>query len=209
MNSPVPKQFLQLMGLPVLYHTIQRFIDYSNELNIVVVLPAGNPEATASLLRHFESVKNIKVVEGGETRFHSVQNGLRAIDTDGIVFIHDGVRPFVSIEVLERCYQGALKFGNAVPSIPLKDSIRFVQGNDNRSVSRSEYQAMQTPQTFRIADIQAAFKQAFTPAFTDEAAVFEQAGHTIRLVDGNDENIKITTPADLALANYLLNQSSI
>lgn len=204
MKSEVPKQFLELCGKPVLYHTIQRFLDFSNELQIILVLPANEPYNHEFMQRYFPDQQNIRVVEGGDTRFHSVQNGLQSIEGNGIVFIHDGVRPLVSQEVMQQCYKTASQQGNAIPCIELKDSLRNIHTHGNQAVSRSEFRSIQTPQTFSLQAIKAAYKQDYTEHFTDEASVFEAAGHEIHLVPGNEENIKITTPLDLELASLLI-----
>jgi len=204
MNNALPKQFIELEGKPILLHTIQKFLDFAPDINLVVVLPMDSIDEFKS--RYFQQDENNRVsfVVGGDTRFHSVQNGLMSIHDEGVVFIHDGVRPFVSMRVLERCLKTATECGNAVPYIDLKDSIRKHNEQGNIAVSRNEYKAIQTPQTFDISAIKNAFQQAYNEAFTDEASVFEAAGHPIYLVEGNEENIKITTPQDLAIATYLL-----
>jgi len=204
MNNALPKQFIELEGKPILLHTIQKFLDFAPDINLVVVLPLDSIDEFKS--RYFQQDENNRVsfVVGGDTRFHSVQNGLMSIHDEGVVFIHDGVRPFVSMRVLERCLKTATECGNAVPYIDLKDSIRKHNEQGNIAVSRNEYKAIQTPQTFDISAIKNAFQQAYNEAFTDEASVFEAAGHPIYLVEGNEENIKITTPQDLAIATYLL-----
>ncbi len=204
MNSIVPKQFLELDGKPVLYYTIQTFLNFSPEVQIILVLPSDFIAESDFITTYFPGNKNIRVVAGGETRFHSVQNGLKEIREDGIVFIHDGVRPFVSMNVLENCLQTALQCGNAIPCIHVKDSLRHITSAGNHAVSRNEFKAIQTPQTFAISAIQDAFKQDYKDTFTDEASVFEAAGHQIYLVEGNEENIKITTPQDLELARTLI-----
>lgn len=204
MNNALPKQFIELEGKPILLHTIQKFLDFAPDISLVVVLPMDS--INEFKLRYFQQneTNRVSFVVGGDTRFHSVQNGLMSIHDEGVVFIHDGVRPFVSTPVLERCLKTATECGNAVPYIDLKDSIRKRNEQGNIAVSRNEYKAIQTPQTFDISAIKNAFQQDYNEAFTDEASVFEAAGHPIYLVEGNEENIKITTPQDLAIATYLL-----
>ena len=205
MTSIVPKQFLELDGKPLLYHTVKKFLDFSSSLLIILVLPEASVISGSFKDIYFPGNRQIFVVAGGENRFHSVQNGLRAIlEDEGVVFIHDGVRPFVSERVLTHCLEEALRTGNAIPCMGLKDSLRQVDEEGNRAVPRNEYKAIQTPQTFRIRDIKKAFEQDYDPLFTDEASVFEAAGQMVHLVAGNDENIKITTPLDFELAKYLL-----
>jgi 2-C-methyl-D-erythritol 4-phosphate cytidylyltransferase len=204
MNNALPKQFIELEGKPILLHTIQKFLDFAPDINLVVVLPMDSINEFKSRYFQQNETNRVSFVVGGDTRFHSVQNGLMTIHDEGVVFIHDGVRPFVSTPVLERCLKIATACGNAVPYIDLKDSIRKRNEQGNIAVSRNEYKAIQTPQTFDISAIKNAFQQDYNEAFTDEASVFEAAGHPIYLVEGNEENIKITTPQDLAIATYLL-----
>lgn len=204
MNNALPKQFIELEGKPILLHTIQKFLDFAPDINLVVVLPLDSIDEFKSRYFQQDETNRVSFVVGGDTRFHSVQNGLMSIHDEGVVFIHDGVRPFVSTPVLERCLKIATACGNAVPYIDLKDSIRKRNEQGNIAVSRNEYKAIQTPQTFDISAIKNAFQQTYNEAFTDEASVFEAAGHPIYLVEGNEENIKITTPQDLAIATYLL-----
>jgi 2-C-methyl-D-erythritol 4-phosphate cytidylyltransferase len=204
MGTQIPKQFLELCGKPVLMHTIQVFHDFDPESKIILVLPEDQQSFWKGLcLKHSFSLQD-QVVSGGKTRFHSVQNGLSQIDGEGIVFIHDGVRPLVSKKTLERCLATAQKNGNAIPVLPVNESLRKQEGNLNISVDRSQYFSVQTPQTFRSDQIIKAFEQEFDPAFTDDASVAENAGFPIYLVEGNRENIKITTPIDLNVAEAFL-----
>jgi len=204
MGTEVPKQFLELCGRPVLMSTIQVFHDFDPESKIILVLPEDQQQFWEGLcLKHSFSLSH-QVVSGGKTRFHSVLNGLSQIDCEGIVFIHDGVRPLVSKETLGRCLETALKSGNAIPALAVTESLRKMEGDQNISVDRSQYFSVQTPQTFRSAQILQAFKQNFDPAFTDDASVAEKAGFSIYMVEGNRENIKITTPTDLIIAEAFL-----
>lgn len=204
MGAEIPKQFLELCGKPVLMHTIQVFHDFDPGSAIILVLPEGQQQFWKGLcLKHSFSLVH-QVVPGGNTRFHSVQNGLSKIDGEGIVFIHDGVRPLVSKETLARCLETTEKSGNAIPVLPVNESLRKLEGETNVSVDRSLYFGVQTPQTFRSGQIQEAFKQDFDPSFTDDASVAEKAGFAIQMVEGNRENIKITTPIDLLVAEAYL-----
>jgi len=204
MGTEIPKQFLELFGKPVLMHTIQVFHDFDPESKIILVLPEEQQQFWKGLcLKHSFSLVH-QVVSGGKTRFHSVQNGLSQIDGEGIVFIHDGVRPLVSRETLSRCLETALKSGNAIPVLPVTESLRKLEDEQNISVDRSKYFSVQTPQTFRRDQILEAFQQEFDSAFTDDASVAEKAGFSIHMVEGNRENIKITTPIDLIVAEALL-----
>jgi 2-C-methyl-D-erythritol 4-phosphate cytidylyltransferase len=203
MGTEIPKQFLELCGKPVLMHTLKAFYDYDSQCRLILVLPELQQIFWAKLCEKHSFVLPHKVVSGGETRFHSVQNGLNLVD-DGIVFIHDGVRPLVSNNTLQKCYDTALLSGNAIPVLPVTESLRKTEGNSTVSVDRSLFFGVQTPQTFRTEQILQAFKQPFDPAFTDDASVAEKAGFPIHLVEGNPENIKITQPTDLIFAESFL-----
>lgn len=204
MGTEIPKQFLELRGKPVLMHTIQVFRSYDPAAEIILVLPQHQIDFWKELCsKHSFGLKH-QIVSGGETRFHSVRNGLTKINEYGIVFIHDGVRPLVSTETLSRCFETASNSGNAIPVLAVNESLRKIDGKSNISVDRSLYFSVQTPQTFRSEQILEAFKQDFDPLFTDDASVAEKAGFDIHLVEGNRENIKITTPVDLLIAEKLL-----
>ena len=204
MGTDLPKQFLELSGKPVLMHTIQRFYDFDPHCELILVLPLLQQGYWSQLCLDHSFTLPHQVATGGETRFHSVQNGLRLIQGEGIVFIHDGVRPLVSRETLVRCFETAREFGNALPVLPVHESLRILEGDLNRSVDRSKFLIVQTPQTFHSAQILQAFSQAYDPAFTDDATVVEKAGYPIHLVEGNRENIKITTPTDLIIAGAFM-----
>jgi 2-C-methyl-D-erythritol 4-phosphate cytidylyltransferase len=204
MKTEELKQFMLIAGKPLLMHTMERFTLYDPAIPVFVVLPGSHHDYWKELCE----ISGFKIphflVEGGKTRFHSVQNGLSCIQGDGIVFIHDGVRPFVTSETLQRCYDTALKTGNAIPVVPVSESIRQVGKNENFPVNRDNYMLVQTPQTFRISLIKPAYQRDFSPEFTDDASVLEKAGETIHLVEGNRENIKITWPENLIYAKSLL-----
>ena len=204
MGSEIPKQLLELCGKPILMHTIQVFHDFDPESRIILVLPEDQQQFWKELcMKHSFSIFH-RVISGGKTRFHSVKNGLSQIDGEGIVFIHDGVRPLVSQETIEKCNQMAQKNGNAIPVLSVNESLRKQEGDQNISVDRSQYFSVQTPQTFRSDQILKAYEQDFDPAYTDDASVAEKAGFPIFMVEGNRENIKITTPIDLIVAGALL-----
>ena len=204
MGTDVPKQFLELCGKPILMHTLRVFHDYDPQCRLILVLPELQQDFWDELCTRHSFTLPHQVVPGGRTRFHSVQNGLKHVDVDGIVFIHDGVRPLVNRETLDRCFDEALKYGNAIPVLPVTESLRKRDGGVSISVDRSLFFSVQTPQTFRSEQILEAFTQNFDPAFTDDASVAEKAGFSIHLVDGNPENIKITTPTDLIIAEAFL-----
>ena len=208
MGSEIPKQFLELAGKPVLMHTLQVFSDFDPDSQLILVLPSAQQEFWKELCQKHSFSLSHRVVLGGQTRFHSVKNGLATIDDAGIVFIHDGVRPLVSRETLAKCFEMAQKSGNAIPVLPVNESLRKTEGDKTISVDRSLYFSVQTPQTFRSEQIQEAFGQDYDPAFTDDASVAEKAGFPITLVEGNRENIKITTPTDLIVAEAFLRPSS-
>lgn len=204
MGTDIPKQFLKICGKPVLMRTIEVFYEFDPECDLILVLPAAQQEFWADLCLKHSFILPHRLALGGETRFHSVKNGLNHIHGDGIVFIHDGVRPLVSRQTIERCYQMAQKNGNAIPVLRVNESLRKQKGHQSVSVDRTLYLSVQTPQTFRSDQILKAFEQDFDPAFTDDASVAEKVGFPIFMVEGNRENIKITTPSDLIVAEAFL-----
>jgi 2-C-methyl-D-erythritol 4-phosphate cytidylyltransferase len=204
MGSEIPKQFLDLCGKPVLMHTLQVFFDFDPQCQLILVLPLSQQNYWIELCRKYSFELPLRVVQGGETRFHSVKNGLELVDDAGIVFIHDGVRPLVNTDTLERCLKTSMQQGNAIPVLPVTESLRKKEGNSTISVDRTLYLSVQTPQTFRSEQIMEAFRQTYDPAFTDDASVAEKAGFPIFMVEGNHENIKITTPTDLIIAEAFL-----
>lgn len=210
MKNALPKQFMEVNGLPVLMHTINCFIKYDPEMKIILVLPEDQLKTWDELCNKYRFDHQVKVATGGAERFYSVRNGLDLVDDeDGIVFIHDGVRPLVSQETIHNCYQKALKEGNSIPVVSVSESVRMVEDTRNKAVDRSRYFLVQTPQTFSVKQIKTAYQQNFSPEFTDDASVAEKDGNTIRLVEGNRENIKITWPADLQVASvYIGNLNS-
>jgi 2-C-methyl-D-erythritol 4-phosphate cytidylyltransferase len=204
MGTEIPKQFLEISGKPILMHTMQVFYNYDPDIEIILVLPEVQQKFWAELCIQYSFSITHRITSGGETRFHSVKNGLKLIEGSGIVFIHDGVRPLVSFETLEKCFESALKFGNAIPVLPVTESLRKLEGNQNISVDRSQYFSVQTPQTFQTEQIKEAFRQNYDPEFTDDASVAEKAGYQIFMVEGNRENIKITSSVDLIVAETFL-----
>jgi 2-C-methyl-D-erythritol 4-phosphate cytidylyltransferase len=204
MGTAVPKQFLELQGKPVLYHTIRAFAEAIPGIKIVLVLPAHQISYAQMVLQAFPERIDLTIVAGGETRFHSVRNGLVDIPEDAVVMVHDGVRPLVTADLILRCYQQALAAGSAIPSIAVADSMRIVKNGGSQPVDRSQLRIIQTPQTFRASILLPAMQQAYSDAFTDEATVVEAAGGTVQLVEGERSNIKITTPEDMLIAEALL-----
>lgn len=208
MGSDVPKQFLPVGGVPVLMRTISRFAEAVPGMGIILVLPESQHGYWDSLCREHSFAVSHTVVNGGDTRFASSRNGLMAIpaDAQGLVGIHDGVRPFVSAEVIRRCYDAALSHGAAIPVMPVTDTLRLVSPDGGgHNVLRSDYRVVQTPQVFDISLARRAFDRPYSESFTDDASVVEAAGHRVTMVDGNRENIKLTTPFDLKIAESLLN----
>ena len=202
MGSDIPKQFLPIGGKPVLMRTLERFREYSPTLQIILVLPKAQQGYWQKLCKEYAFDVEYILADGGETRFHSVQNGLAKIpdDAEGVVGVHDGVRPFPSIEVIRNCYEMARTAKAVIPVIPVVETVRHLQGNTSETVPRNDYRLVQTPQTFDIQLLKAANRQPYNDGFTDDASVVEAFGFDITLVDGNRENIKITTPYDLEIA---------
>jgi 2-C-methyl-D-erythritol 4-phosphate cytidylyltransferase len=203
-GSQIPKQFLPLKGLPILMHTINTFHAFDGDMQIVITLPPDFFDLWKSLCDQYKFNIKHKIVQGGETRFHSVRNGLDAIGNEGLVGIHDAVRPLVSRDTLERCFAAAKINGNAIPVVPLIDSIRELRGDNSVQLNRDTYVLIQTPQVFEIGVIKQAFKQSYSPDFTDDATVLEKTGKRIILVEGNRENIKITNQSDMLVVEALL-----
>ena len=206
MGSDVPKQFLPIGGKPVLMRTLERFREYSPTLQIILVLPKAQQDYWHQLCEDYNFEVEYVLADGGETRFHSVQNGLTKIpdDAEGVVGVHDGVRPFPSIDVIRNCYETARTARAVIPVIPVVETVRHLQGNSSETVPRNDYRLVQTPQTFNIQLLKAANKQPYYDGFTDDASVVEAFGFNITLVEGNRENIKITTPYDLKIAEVLI-----
>ena len=206
MGSDIPKQFLPIGGKPVLMRTLERFREYSDDIQIILVLPEAQQEYWHQLCDEYHFDVEYTLANGGQTRFHSVQNGLAKVpdDAQGVVGVHDGVRPFPSIEVIKNCYETARTAKAAIPVIPVVETVRQLDGDSSLTVPRDQYRLVQTPQTFDIQLLKAANKQPYNDGFTDDASVVEAFSHKITLVEGNRENIKITTPYDLKIAEVLI-----
>ncbi|MDE7455700.1 MAG: 2-C-methyl-D-erythritol 4-phosphate cytidylyltransferase [Prevotella sp.] len=207
MGGDIPKQFLPIGGRPVLMRTLERFRAYSPTLNIILVLPKAQQDYWQQLCREYDFRVEYQLADGGETRFHSVQHGLALIpdDAEGVVGVHDGVRPFPSMEVIRHCYETARTAKAVIPVTPVVETLRQLSApSASKTVPRDDYRLVQTPQTFDIQLLKAANRQPYCDGFTDDASVVESYGHAITLVDGNRENIKLTTPYDLKLAEVLL-----
>jgi len=206
MGSALPKQFLPLNGETLLYYSVRAFLDAFPDINLVLVLPEDHLSYTQMLLEAFTERIELTIVTGGETRFHSVQNGLKQVDKDSIVFVHDAVRPLLSADLIKRCYQQALEKGSAIPAIPATDSMRIMNNESSKPIDRDQIRIIQTPQTFRSDIILPAFGQEYNAAFTDEATVCEAFGTKVFLIEGERSNIKVTTPEDMVIAGALLNE---
>jgi len=204
MQTDIPKQFIEIQGKPILMHTIETFLRFDITMHIIVVLPLSQIDFWKELcIKHAFKVIH-QIVAGGQTRFESVKNGLAAIKSPACVAVHDGVRPLVSTKTIGRCFEVAETSGNAIPVVDLVDSIRQTTDNGSISVNRMAYKLVQTPQIFDADLLKKAYKQDFSELFTDDASVVENLGTKINLVEGNRENIKITTSFDLLLAEMLL-----
>ncbi|MDO9374195.1 MAG: 2-C-methyl-D-erythritol 4-phosphate cytidylyltransferase [Bacteroidota bacterium] len=209
MNSNLPKQFLLLNGKPVLYYTIDTFLNAYDDLEIILVLPEDHVAAGQEIIDAFFDYDRIRLTEGGRTRFHSVQNGLQLITDESIIFVHDGVRCLLSTALIHRCYDAAHEFGSAIPVIDSKDSIRMITEDGNEPLDRNTIKLVQTPQTFHSKILLPAYKIDYKDKFTDEATVVEAFGLKVHLVDGEEHNIKITRPLDLEIAEGMFKPDKV
>lgn len=208
MGSDIPKQFLEINNKPVLMHTIERFHSFDPDAEIVLTLPLDWQSYWKELIEKFKFDIPHQIIEGGEERFHSVKNAIRYCSGDFIA-IHDGVRPLVNFETLSRCWDLVKVTGAVIPVIPVKESLRKIDETGSVALVRSEYRLVQTPQCFSKEIIFDAYNQSYHSSFTDDASLVEMAGHNIALVDGNEENIKLTNPQDLKLAEIILQQKEL
>jgi 2-C-methyl-D-erythritol 4-phosphate cytidylyltransferase len=204
MNSIVPKQFLLINGKPILYYAIKAFLNAFTDIKIILVLPEDHIAAGQEIIDAFFDYRKIQITTGGRTRFHSVQNGLKLVTTESIVFVHDAVRCLLTSDLIQRCYNDTIENGCAIPAIDCKDSLRWVDSDSNKVIDRKNIKAIQTPQTFHSKIILPAFNIDFKEKFTDEATVVEAFGIKIHLIAGEESNIKITTPTDLSIAESML-----
>jgi len=208
MGADVPKQFLELAGRPVLMHTIERFKSFNHSIEIITVLPENQLRFWIDLQKKHSFTVQHTLVKGGSNRFYSVRNGLKFVNIPGLVAIHDGVRPFVSIDTIKRCFDTAEKLGNAIPAISPTESLRILNEQGSLPVNRLYVKQIQTPQVFSAALIKKAYLQEYSPEFSDDATVLEKTGEKINLIEGNRENIKITNPEDLVISVALLQSIS-
>lgn len=204
MNAELPKQFLKIHGKPLLMHTFEKFFNYGSSIKFILTLPQDHIDTWKQLCSDHQFPIEHIIVRGGTERFHSVKNALAEIKEKCLVAVHDGVRPMVSTETVARCFDLAEKSGNAIPVIPISESIRFIDENGSKPADRNKYKLIQTPQVFQSEILIKAYQQQYTTDFTDDAGVVEKTGIKINLVEGNRENIKITTPVDLQIAEALI-----
>lgn len=207
MGAELPKQFICLNGLPILMHTIRAFYTYSNDIQIILVLPISHQAYWNELVEQYKFTIPLAIANGGETRFHSVKNGLELVSEGALVAVHDGVRPFVSNDLINRCFEGANQSRAVVPAIASKDSLRLVEGDTSRPIERDMVRLIQTPQVFEYQIIRNVYNTEFQDVFTDDASVVEYGGQKIYIVEGEDNNIKITTPFDLKIGEILTHKN--
>jgi 2-C-methyl-D-erythritol 4-phosphate cytidylyltransferase len=204
MGATLPKQFLAIEGKSILLHTLSQFVTAFSDIHFVIVLPADFIQEGENLIASSGITQPVQIVAGGDTRFQSVKNGLAQVDPDAIVFVHDAVRCLLTPDLIQRCYQQAVEKGSAIPAVSSTDTVRIIEGTKHHVVDRANVMMIQTPQTFNAAILKKAFEQAYQPSFTDEANVLEASGKEVYLIEGEYENIKITRPLDLAIAEYIL-----
>jgi len=204
MNSDIPKQFLLLKGKPVLYYTIITFFKAYSDIEIILVLPQEHLDAGKEIISTYFSEKNIIVTTGGNTRFHSVKNGLQFVTEDSVVFVHDAVRCLFTEALIHRCYEAATEKGAVIPVADVKDSIRVVDAVNNKAVDRTTIKLVQTPQVFLSKIILTSYDVAYSDSFTDDATVVEASGHQIHLIEGENNNLKITLPIDILIAEKIM-----
>jgi 2-C-methyl-D-erythritol 4-phosphate cytidylyltransferase len=209
MNSEEPKQFISLMGKPIIIHTLDAFRKANSDIHFIVVLPDAHMNFGMNLLQLHGYTSGVQYARGGDSRFQSVKNGLDLVTTDSIVLVHDAVRCLLSHQLITRCIDKAAQEHSAIPVIMSRDSIRQITIDGSRNLTRQEIRIVQTPQAFHSVLLKKSFQQAYQDTFTDEASVVQHAGHSIQLIDGEEENIKITFPIDLLVAERLLSQREI
>jgi len=209
MGSMIPKQFMMLKEKPVLYYTLKMFLDTYPDLQVILVLPSAYMEMGTQIVEVWFDKQRVQLTEGGETRFQSVKNGLQLAEEEAIIFVHDGVRCLVSSDLIRRCYQQAELSGSAIPVIPSRDSVRLVRQDGNEMLEREKVVMVQTPQTFQGKILIPAYQVEYQERFTDEASVAEAFGNRVSLVEGEENNIKITRPVDFWMAEKILDELNI
>jgi len=206
MGGDLPKQFMLLKDRPILYYSLKTFLDAYDDIEIILVLPAAFTDEGEEIIDAYFDKEKIKITTGGDTRFQSVKNGLKLIQQESIVFVHDAVRCLASVDLVRRCCETALKVGSAIPVITSRDSVRILNDEESQAMDRNKVMLVQTPQTFHSKILLPAYEIDFKDKFTDEATVAEAYGLKVSLVDGEETNIKITRPIDLKIAEELLQQ---
>jgi 2-C-methyl-D-erythritol 4-phosphate cytidylyltransferase len=206
MGSDLPKQFMLLKGKPVLYYSLKTFLDAFDDLQIILVLPAAFTDMGEEIVDAFFDKERIKITIGGDSRFHSVKNGLKLVNEESIIFVHDAVRCLASIELIHRCYEMALEIGSAIPVVVSRDSVRILNEDESETIDRNKVLLVQTPQTFHSKILLPAYEIDFKDKFTDEATVVEAYGIKVSLTEGEETNIKITRPIDLLVADRMVEQ---
>lgn len=206
MGSTIPKQFLLLNNKPVLYYTLKAFLDAYEDLQIILVLPIDFTDMGTEIMDGFFDSSRIQITEGGDSRFQSVKNGLQLVEEESIIFVHDAVRCLLTTDLIHRCYTQAIETGTAIPVISSKDSVRILTENENEAIDRNHVKLVQTPQTFHSKILLPAYQIDFKDKFTDEASVVEAYGLKLSLIDGEDNNIKITSPIDLVVAEKMMEE---
>ena len=210
MKTDIPKQFLLLKNKPVLYYSLKSFLDAYDDMEVILVLPQEHIGKGQEIIDGYFDASKFRITAGGRTRFHSVQNGLSLIKgEEAIIFVHDGVRCLLTVDLIKKCYEAALESGTAIPAISSRDSVRMIINNGNKILDRNKIRLIQTPQTFHSKILLPAYSIDYKDKFTDEASVVEAFGLKVNLIDGESNNIKITTLADLFFAEFLLGNSSI
>jgi len=204
MGSSVPKQFLEIEGKAVIVFTMERFLEFDPEIEMVLVINKDFVEYWEKARKRADFDYPVKIALGGETRFHSVKSGIESLDGDSLVGVHDSVRPLVSVSTIQTVYEAAEMTGCAIPCVPLKESVRQVDEDKSTAIDRSKIQIVQTPQVFRYKILKSSYDTPFLESFTDDASVAEQAGYKIKLVMGDEYNLKITTPEDFEIARMLI-----
>ena len=204
MGGTMPKQFLLVNDKPVLYYTLQTFLNAFADIQIILVLPGDYTNLGQEIIDAYFDADKIKLAIGGDTRFQSVKNGLQLVEDDAIIFVHDGVRCLLTENLIHRCYAAAVQSGTAIPVVVSKDSVRIVNGDDNDAIDRSNVMLVQTPQTFHSKILLPAFQIDYKEKFTDEATVVEAYGMKVTLVEGEENNIKITKPVDILIAEKII-----
>ncbi len=206
MGSDIPKQFISVAGKPILLHTMERFHSFDPTAQMIITLPADWHQFWREILEDLNCTIQHELVEGGKERFHSIQQALTKCVGE-VVFIHDGVRPLVSVETLQRCEKSVIEFGTAVPVLPLKESLRKMNAEHSQAVRRDDYFTVQTPQCFRCDMLKEAYSRDYHDSITDDASLLEEAGFPIHLVQGNEENLKVTTALDLKWLHFLMSKN--